>query len=470
MFIRLYDTQVREVREFTPSPPHEVTMYHCGPTVYDFAHIGNLRAYVFADILRRTFEANGYTVKQIINITDVGHLVGDGDEGEDKMTAALRREGLPLTKEAMVRVGGRYFEVFKKNLEALNIKMPHAFPKASKHIAEDIALIEELSQKGLTYKTSDGIYFDTTKYGLERYAKFARLDLAGMQGGSRVDVGEKHAFTDFALWKFNNALGYDAPFGKGFPGWHIECSAMSRKYLGQPFDIHTGGIDHIPVHHTNEIAQSEAAYGAPLARYWMHSAHMTVNNEKMSKSLGNTYTLGDLVTKSISPMVFRYWLLTANYRTTINFTWESLKGVKTALRRIRENLLVSADQHSSRTIFKQTDVSQKYRQNVLQAINDDLNTPKVINLLNACVLDTTLSLDSKLATIAHVFDPILGLNLKEDFSSPIPNEILDLLNARQSARERKNFAESDRLRTKLRKLGYDVKDTPEGQKLSRIEP
>lgn len=468
MPIRLYNTATRALEEFSPPPPHEVTMYHCGPTVYNFAHIGNLRAYVFADVLRRSFEANGYAVKQVINITDVGHLVGDGDEGEDKMTAALKREGKPLTKEAMAEVGERYFLAFKEDLAALNILPPHAYPKASEHIAEDIALIQQLTDKGFTYWTSDGIYFDTAKFGLERYARFARLDIFGMQGGARVGVGEKRAFTDFALWKFNDTLGYDAPFGKGFPGWHIECSAMSRKYLGQPFDIHTGGVDHIPVHHTNEIAQSEAAYNTPLARYWMHSAHMTVDGEKMSKSLGNIYTLNDLKERGISPMVFRYWLLRANYRTTVNFTWSSLEEAKTALRRITENALVSAALLTSGHIFKQTDISREYQQKVLQAINEDLNTPKVIDLLHACSADSSLSIETKLATIVHVFDPVLGLNLKERIAEPIPPKIIDVLNARQIAREKKDFAESDRLRDELKNLGYDVKDTPEGQKITRL--
>lgn len=461
MTIRLYNTATRTLETFSPPPPHTVTMYHCGPTVYNYAHIGNLRAYVFADILRRMFEANGYAVKQVINVTDVGHLVGDGDEGEDKMTAALKREGLPLTKEAMSEVGEKYFRAFKADLAALNILTPHAFPKASEHIAEDIEIVSLLLEKGFAYKTRDGIYFDTAKF--PAYADFARLDISGMQGGARVDIGEKRHFSDFALWKFNDTLGYDAPFGKGFPGWHIECSAMSRKYLGQPFDIHTGGIDHIPVHHTNEIAQSEAAYGVPLARYWMHSAHMTVDGEKMSKSLGNTYTLPDLAERGIPPLAYRYWLLTAHYRTTVNVTWETLAGAQSAYNRLTNAMLELPEGIGSPI--------EPYMREFMDSMNDDLNTASALAVLWKVLKDDSTPAKDIHATLL-AFDRVLGLGLAEARriakSVVVPKEVSDLVSARMAARERKDFAESDRLREEIKKLGYDVKDTPEGQKLSRI--
>ncbi len=442
-------------------------MYNCGPTVYNYAHIGNLRAYVFADVLRRTLEMNGYAVKQVINITDVGHLVGDGDEGDDKMTAALKREGKPLTKEAMREVGDFYTEKFKEDLAALNIKTEDTeFPKASDHIAEDIMLVETLMQKGFAYSTSDGIYFDTSKF--PHYADFAKLDVKGMRAGERIDVGEKKNPTDFALWKFDDELGYEAPIGKGFPGWHVECSAMIEKYLGHPIDIHTGGVDHIPVHHTNEIAQSESAYGTPLANTWMHSAFMNVDGQKMSKSLGNTYTLADLKEHGISPMAFRYWLLTAHYRTQVNFTWEALAGAEKRLSYIYKFIFEDGTRSKDDWGAGTTD-TQNYLEIFYEHIRNDLNTAEALGTLNTLISDYTVSPEKKRKAIEEM-DKILGLKLFE--YSPeeiiITSELQALLDARKLAREEKNFTESDRLRDEIRALGYEVKDTPEGQKLKHL--
>ncbi|MEN9524337.1 MAG: cysteinyl-tRNA synthetase, cysteinyl-tRNA synthetase, partial [Candidatus Parcubacteria bacterium] len=276
-------------------------MYHCGPTVYDYAHIGNLRSYVFADLLRRTFEYNNYKVTQIINITDVGHLVTDGDEGEDKMTKALRRENLPLTLGSMDRVATFYFVKFVDDLKALNIELPHEFPRASHYIEDDILMLKELEKKGFVYTTSDGLYFDISKF--PTYGKLGNISLQAQKDGARVVVNpEKRNPADFVLWKFDSKIGWASPWGQGFPGWHIECSVMSRKLLGQPFDIHTGGIDHIPVHHNNEIAQSEAAYGQPLANFWMHNEFITVDNAKMAKSSGGFMTLKSLEDETISAL------------------------------------------------------------------------------------------------------------------------------------------------------------------------
>jgi cysteinyl-tRNA synthetase len=301
--LTFYNTLTRQKEEFVPIRSGQVGMYNCGPTVYDRVHIGNLRAYVFADTLRRVPEYNNYDVTQVINITDVGHLVTDADAGEDKMTKGLRREGLPLTLAGMKQLGARYTEEFIADLAALNIKHPTYLPKASDNIAEDIAIIETLSSKGYTYQTDDGVYFDTTK--LSDYGKLAHLQSVE-ETTSRLTIGAestKKNPRDFALWKFDQHLGWKSPFGQGFPGWHIECSGMSMKYLGETFDIHTGGIDHIPVHHTNEIAQSEAANDKPLAHYWLHVNFLNIDDTKISKSLGNTLTLQELVEHGIDSVL-----------------------------------------------------------------------------------------------------------------------------------------------------------------------
>ncbi len=468
MPLKFYNTATRTIEEFTPLPPHTVTMYNCGPTVYNYAHIGNLRAYVFADVLRRTLEMNGYAVKQVINITDVGHLVGDGDEGEDKVALGAQREG-----KSVEEIITHYSEAFFADLKALNILPASVYPRASapEYIAAQKDLIERLAQKGHTYTTSDGIYFDTNKF--PHYADFAKLDVLGMRAGTRVDMGEKKHPTDFALWKFSPSDGaqreqeWDSPCNiprKGFPGWHIECSAIIEQTLGTTIDIHTGGIDHIPVHHTNEIAQSESAHdAAPLAHFWMHSAFMNVDGQKMSKSLGNTYTLADLEKHGISPMAFRYWLLTAHYRTQANFTWEALLAANTAYHRLC-NILVNFGNQIGRA-------EEQYVKTFSQFINDDLNTPAAVALIWDMVKDTEVSTENKLATIFQV-DQVLGLRFEEKHNSVkhllYPPPIANLLSARKLAREEKNFAESDRLRDELKKLGYEVGDTPLGQQLEKI--
>jgi len=433
-------------------------MYNCGPTVYNYAHIGNLRPYVFADVLRRTLELGGYSVKQIINITDVGHLVGDGDEGEDKMTAALKREGKPLTKEAMREVGDFYTEKFKEDLKTLNILPATEYPKASDNIAEDIELVETLTQKGFTYPTGDGIYFDTSKF--PTYPDFAKLDVEGMRPGERIDTGEKKNPTDFALWKFNDELGYEAQFGKGFPGWHVECSAMIKKYLGHPIDIHTGGVDHIPVHHTNEIAQSESAYGTPFVKTWMHCAHMTVDGQKMSKSLGNTYTLKDLQERGISSLAFRYWLLTANYRTQVNFTWEALQSASESYKNLQKRIYYA--KNAEPTAFLSVGGNFEHASN-------DLNTPALIAHIWTITQGQSYLPQTVIEKIERA-DKILGLKLLDYAPREIAltPELETLLNARRIAREEKNYAESDRLREEIHQLGYDVKDTPDGPVLTPL--
>ncbi len=460
--IRLYNTATRQVEEFTPPPPHVVTMYNCGPTVYNYAHIGNLRAYVFADVLRRTFEQNGYEVKQIVNITDVGHLVSDNDEGEDKIELGAKREGKSV--ENIIKL---YSDAFFADLAALNIKEATKYPRATQYIDEQKALIETLADKGYTYTTTDGIYFDTQRF--PRYGDFAKLDVEGMKAGARVSIGEKRSLTDFALWKFSPEDGANreqewlSPFGlnkMGFPGWHIECSAIAMKELGETIDIHTGGIDHIPVHHTNEIAQSECATGKQFARYWMHSAFMNVDGQKMSKSLGNTYRLSDLTGHGISPMGFRYWLLTANYRTQINFTWDAVKNASDSYENLRKKIYHAKNAPTS----EYASVGGNF-----EHATDDLNTPALI----AQIWNVTQGHDwlpENVIEKIRVADNILGLKLLEYTPEEIiiTPELQTLLDARESARDSKNYAESDGLRDEIKKLGYKVKDTAEGQTLEPI--
>ena len=476
--MRLYNTATRAIEDFAPLKAPGVSMYTCGPTVYNYAHIGNLRAYVFADILRRTLELNNYTVTQIVNITDVGHLVSDGDEGEDKIEVGAKREG-----KSVEEIIAMYSDAFYADLDALNIEKASLYPRATKYIAEQKALTETLRAEGYTYTTSDGIYFDTSKF--PRYADFARLDIAGMHAGARVEMGEKKNPTDFALWKFSPSDGvrreqeWPSPLEEkrmGFPGWHIECSAIAMHELGETIDIHTGGVDHIPVHHTNEIAQSESATGEQFVRYWLHSAHMMVDGAKMSKSLGNTYTLADLETKGISPLAYRYWLLTAHYRTQVNFTWDAVTGAQTALKRIRDTVALLAETLSPELTQIHLDTlkgeaDQTYCDQLIERLNNDIDTPGAIALLNKLSGDTQLPPQIKLGTLVR-FNEILQLGLFDalfdELYLEIPEGVQKLMDEREEARNAKNWPESDRLRDVIREFGFEVKDTPNGQKLERV--
>lgn len=457
MEIKLFNTLSRSTEPFTPLRQGAVSMYHCGPTVYDYAHIGNLRAYIFADILRRTFEYNSYAVRQVINITDVGHLVSDGDDGEDKMTKALKREGKPLTLEAMREVATLYFEKFVDDLKSLNTELPHEFPRASDHIAEDIEIIEKLQANGFTYLTSDGVYFDISKF--PAYGKLGNISLESLKDGARIEVNpEKKNPADFTLWKFDSKLGWESPWGKGFPGWHIECSAMARKYLGQPFDIHTGGIDHIPVHHNNEIAQSEAAYGTSLASYWMHGAFVTIGDGKMAKSAGGFITLKSLEDDMISPLAYRYWLLTAHYRSPVNFTVEAVRGAQNALIKLMTTMSNLPDGGT---------VSEAYKARFTAFINDDLGTAQALALVWELLKDASVSDADKRATVLD-FDRVFGLklgSLAPIEEEKIPIEVQALADAREEARKAKEWEKADALRLEIENRGYVVSDTPSGIKI-----
>ncbi len=458
--MRLYNTKSRSIETFTPIKPAEVGIYSCGPTVYHYAHIGNLRAYIFADTLRRMFVSAGYKVNHIINITDVGHNVDDDENAEDKMEKGSRREG----KNAW-EVAKMYTDAFMQDIEDLNIPTSeYTFPRATDNIREQIGLISALEIEGYTYRISEGIYFDTSKY--EKYAEFAHLDIEGLKSGARVEENtEKRNITDFALWKFSPAdekrqMEWDSPWGKGFPGWHIECSAMSMKYLGVHFDIHTGGIDHIPVHHTNEIAQSECATGQPYVNYWMHVNFLHDTQGKMSKSNEDFLTLSLLKEKGHEPLAYRYYILSTHYRTEIAFSFESLEGSTNAY-----NKLVGwCESHNT------TDgiINDEYKNKFEEVIYNDLNTSQAIALIWILLKDENVSDNDKYATIIYM-DEVLGLGLSEAKKTEVvvSDEVKVLLDARAIARTNANYQESDRLRDEISKLGYIVKDGKEGQEISR---
>ena len=482
MEIKIYNTLTRKKEVFKPLKAGEVGMYNCGPTVYDRAHIGNLRAYVFADTLRRMFEYNGYKVKQVVNITDVGHLTSDADSGEDKMTKALARENMPFTLAAMKDVGTKYFNAFVEDLKELNIELPNDFPRASEHIAEDIELIKALEKSGYVYTIKDGIYFDTAKF--KGYGKLGKSNpdkenAAGADSSkdkARIAVNpEKRNPADFVVWKLNNSsgsnsnnesptnsIGWDSPWGKGFPGWHIECSAMSRKYLGQPFDIHTGGIDHIPVHHNNEIAQSEAAYGVPLADYWMHNAFITVRNSKMAKSAGGFITLETLQGESVSPLAYRYWLLTAHYRSPVNFTYEAVKAAQNGLIRLMATV---SDYPEGGTVIS------SYKERFEAYIGDDLDLPQAVALVWDLIKDTEHTLANKRATVLD-FDRVLGLDIGSVPKSidaggitdneEIPEDVIALAEAREEASKSKDWKKADAFRLEIESRGFEVSDNDKG--------
>ncbi|MEM4719677.1 MAG: cysteine--tRNA ligase [Candidatus Pacearchaeota archaeon] len=448
MPLKLYNTLTRKKEVFKPLNPPIVTIYTCGPTVYWYQHIGNLKAYIFSDILSRNLKFNGFQVKKVINVTDVGHLTSDADEGEDKVEKAAKREG-KTAKE----ITHYYFNLFHNDLKKLNIEEPFVWSWATEHIKEMIELIKKLEEKGFTYRTSDGIYFDSSKF--KDYGKLARLKKEGLQAGKRVDLKEKRNPTDFALWKFSEKPGlrqqeWDSPWGLGFPGWHIECSAMSMKYLGETIDIHTGGIDHIPVHHTNEIAQSEAATGKKFVRFWLHENFLTFKGEKVSKSRGGLYTLTELEEKGFLPLSYRYFILTAVYRKPIDFSLEILENSQNSYKRLK-NLCSQLNDDGK--------INEKYLKEFEKAINDDLNTPKALSVLWDFLRDEKA--EGKYQTIKK-FDEVLGLSLFEKEEIKIPEEIKKLAEERHKTRGEKNWKKADELREKIKSLGWEIRDKKDG--------
>ncbi len=491
MKINIHNTLTGKKELFEPSSvdlsttPPTVTMYHCGPTVYSYAHIGNMRSYIFADTIRRTFQYAGFSVRQVINITDVGHLVSDNDDGEDKVEKAAKKEGSSASE-----ITQKYTDAFYKDLQNLNIQTNGTiFPKATEHIAEQLSLIKQLEDKGLTYKISDGIYFDTSKF--PGYGKLGNINIEGLKEGARVETNtEKKNHTDFALWKFSptderRQQEWPSPWGVGFPGWHIECSAMSIKYLGQPFDIHTGGIDHIPVHHNNEIAQSEGATGTPLARYWLHNNHITIDGQKISKSIGNTVYLSDFPEKNIDPLAFRYWLLTSHYSTLSNFTWEAQQASAQAYEKIISHLakisnevsnLESSENDGNGNEKNKTYIDPEYKEKFERFIGDDFNTAQAIALIWEIIKDENLNNIQKFSNIIF-FDEVLGLDLKNQITkysekiniqSVVPEEIQALVNKREEARSNKDFSLADEIRQEIITLGYSLDDTSSGPIVKKI--
>jgi cysteinyl-tRNA synthetase len=454
MLLRLYDTYTRALREFVPLHPPTVSLYACGPTVYNYAHLGNLRTYIFEDILRRVLAYHGYLVKHVMNITDVGHLTSDADTGEDKMEVGSRQTGKTAWEIAEL-----YTTAFQNDLVNLNILAPTVWCKATDHIEEQIAFIACIEANGYTYQTADGIYFDTSL--LENYGHLARLDIEGLKFGARVDVAEKRNPTDFALWKFSppgaqRQMEWDSPWGIGFPGWHIECSTMAVMYLGEYIDIHCGGEDHIPVHHTNEIAQVQACYNTTLANYWLHGYFLQLNDARMSKSAGEFLRLQTIVDEGYDPLAYRYYCLSAHYRSKLNFSWEGMDGAAKGLNRLRTSYYQWGEVGS---------VNEKFLKKFLAQVNDDLNMPRAMAVTWELVR-SNLSLPMKKATL-NEFDTILGLGLEawSPVNETIPQEVWDLAQKRQQARLEKRWQDADAMREQIAAAGYDVQDTPEGPRL-----
>lgn len=485
MDLYLTNTLTRKKEKFEPLNPYDVRMYTCGPTVYYYPHIGNWRTFFFEDILRRVLIFNGYKVTQVMNATDVGHLtgdnIGDADLGEDRMEVQAKKEG-----KTAWDIADFYIKDFLESRNKLNIEPPEYFVRATDHIDDQIALIKRLERRSLIYKTNMGVYFDVSKY--PEYGKLGGQKMIDKRVATREELKEdpqKRSPFDFALWKFSYPGGrpfdpalddvatrrhmeWDSPWGRGYPGWHIECSAMSMKYLGESFDIHTGAVDHIAIHHTNEIAQSEAATGKPFAKYWLHGEFLRVDGGRMGKSLGNAYTLHDIEAKGYEPLALRYLFLTAHYRDSLNFTWDSLSSAQKALGNLREQVLAAKTQTtrtslSSEKQKKVDDFSTEFK----KAVNDDLNTPRA---LAVCweMLKSNIPSEDKYDLVV-TFDEVLGLRLSEvhKMEFEIPKEVQELLARRDLLRKQRKYDESDKVRLEIQKKGFIVEDTPKGQ---RVKP
>lgn len=462
--LRLFNTLTRKKEIFKPLKDKKVGLYTCGPTVYWYPHIGNLRTYIFEDILKRVLLYNGYKVKHVMNITDVGHLTSDDDTGEDKVEKAAREMKMNAWELAEF-----YTKAFKKDLQRLNIIEPDIWCKATDHIKEQINLIKKLEKKGYTYIIEDGVYFDTSK--LKDYGKLVGLKKIKLMAGARVEIvpGKKNS-TDFALWKFTppgvkRQMEWDSPWGKGFPGWHIECSAMAMKYLGETFDIHCGGIDHIPVHHTNEIAQAEAATGKPFVRYWLHGAFLMLKEGRMGKSEGNIITLEDLIKKGFNPLAFRYLCLTAHYRKPLIFSWKNLEAGERGLKNLS---LFVQDIYTKKKRKKTEPEAKKYQKKFLEFINDDLNIPRALSLVWKLIKDRRVSEEEKYFLILD-FDKVFGLGMDSLRPLIVPKEVKDLLKKRENFRKKKQWFEADKIRRRIEKLGYLIEDTPDGPRLRSLE-
>lgn len=439
--LRIYNTATRKVEEFKPLGD-VVKIYTCGPTVYNFAHIGNFASYIYWDLLIRTLKADGYAIKRVLNFTDVGHLTSDGDEGEDKLEKGARREG-----KSAFEVAEMYIDAYKKDFKRLNLTEPDVYARATDYIEEDKAAVDKMTENGFTYETTDGVYYDTSKF--EHYADFANLDLEGLKAGARVEFSsEKRNAADFAVWKFiqpgeKHEMRWDYLGRPGYPGWHLECSTIIEKELGEPIDIHTGGIDHIPVHHTNEIAQTYAISGHELSRYWMHCNFITIDGERVSKSLGNTYTIDELAERGYDPMDFKLWILQGHYQGTRNFTFDSLDGAKARRLNWRNRIALC---------YQKEIISTGAYEKILEAVNNNLNSAEAFAIID----NSDLSLEDW-----KKIDELFGLNLIAD-SKDIDDETHALIEERAYARAIKDYAKSDEIRDKLASKGIAIRDTADG--------
>ncbi len=459
MDIYFYNTLTKKKELFKSIEPGKVKIYSCGPTVYKDATIGNMRTNLFQDTLRRVLRYNGYELKHVMNITDVGHLVSDGDEGEDKMLKSAREE-----HKTPMEIAEHYTKLFFRDLERLNIETPEIVCKATEHIKEMLELVEKIMERGYAYETSTAIYFDVSK--LDEYGILSGVNLREQKAGARVEVDpEKRNPYDFALWikaPENHLMKWDSPWGPSYPGWHIECSAMSTKYLGEIFDIHTGGIDLIPTHHENEIAQSKGACGKIPAHYWMHGEYLLINGGKMSKSLGNVYLMDDIINRGYDPLVYRLFNFSCHYKGKLNFTWDGIEAASVSLNRLREGY----QKHLNGTDTISEDIINDMENRFHQAINDDLNMPLAMSVVWEAVKYPEKS--PKVAQLLEKFDTVLGIKITEKKEEQqIPEEILDLVEQRKIARNEKNWTESDRLRDLIIEKGYNIKDTKDGVKIER---
>lgn len=462
MDIYFYNTLTRKKELFKPIDERKIRMYSCGPTVYKDATIGNMRTNIFQDVLRRVLKYNGYKLKHAMNITDVGHLVSDGDEGEDKMLKTAREEN-----KSPLEIAQYYTKLFFEDLKLLNIETPEIVCKATEHIKEMLEYVEKLVNNGYAYETSTAIYFDISK--LDKYPILSNLNLEEQKAGARVDIDpEKRSPYDFALWikaPENHLMKWDSPWGPSYPGWHIECSAMGQKYLGEQFDIHTGGIDLIPTHHENEIAQSKGACGKIPANYWMHGEYLLIDGGKMSKSLGNVYLVKDFIKRGYDPIVYKLFSYSCHYRNKLNFTWEGIEAASKSLERLKKGYIV----HLKGKDEVDEDVINAYEERFHQAINDDLNMPAAMGVVWEVVRQDKKS--DKFAKLLLKFDTVLGLKIDEENNESkeeLPEEIVKLIEERKKARENKEWKKSDELRDIIKEKGYEIKDTKDGMEVKKI--
>ena len=465
MQIKLFNTMGRKKEVFKPINPREVKLYACGPTVYSYAHIGHFRAYIFVDTLVRMLKYNGLKVTHAMNVTDVGHLTDDASQGEDKIEKAAKKES-----KTVWEIVEFYTKDFFDAMEKLNVKKPDIVCKATNHIQDMINLVKRIEKNGYTYRTSDGIYFDTSK--LKDYGKLAGLDIEGLKEGARIEKNpEKKNPTDFALWKFakegeKRQMEWASPwYSHSFPGWHIECTAMSMKYLGEVYDIHTGGVDHISVHHTNEIAQAEAATGKEFVNYWLHNEFVNINGEKMSKSKGNIYNMNDIESKGFDPLAVRYLFLTAHYRSKINFTWESLKAAQNTLETLREHMKLLQEEDKKESKLEKI---QEYKTKFLEFINDDLTISEALSLMWQLIRDEEKINNQDKYNLILEFDKVFGLGVGEIKTEEIPEEIQKLVEEREESRKNKDYQKADEIRNKIKEIGYKLQDTKNGIKVRKI--